>query len=78
MLKPASVTNPRLKFPQRTIQDSIVKPVAIFRHDLTEDPGYFATYLERHHIAWKRAPRASRPVEHVIARPKNWSVDKIR
>jgi GMP synthase-like glutamine amidotransferase len=53
MLKPASVTNLRLKFPQRTIQDFIVKPVAIFRHSPTEGPGYFATYLEAHSIDWK-------------------------
>ncbi|PZP64615.1 MAG: glutamine amidotransferase [Azospira oryzae] len=30
-----------------------MKPVAIFRHYPTEGPGYFATYLERHRIAWK-------------------------
>ena len=53
MLKPASVINLRLKFPQRTIQDFIVKPVAIFRHSPTEGPGYFATYLEAHSIDWK-------------------------
>ena len=28
-----------------------MKPVAIFRHNATEGPGYFATYLERHGIA---------------------------
>jgi GMP synthase-like glutamine amidotransferase len=53
MLKPASVTKLRLKFPQRTIQDFIVKPIAIFRHSPTEGPGYFATYLEAHSIDWK-------------------------
>jgi hypothetical protein len=53
MLKPASVSKLRLKFPQRTIQDFIVKPVAIFRHSPTEGPGYFATYLEVHSIDWK-------------------------
>ncbi len=30
-----------------------MKPVAIFRHNATEGPGYFATYLEKHNIAWK-------------------------
>jgi GMP synthase-like glutamine amidotransferase len=30
-----------------------MKPVAIFRSAPTEGPGYFATYLERHSIAWK-------------------------
>jgi GMP synthase-like glutamine amidotransferase len=30
-----------------------MQPVAIFRHNATEGPGYFATYLEQHHIAWK-------------------------
>lgn len=30
-----------------------MKPVAIFRHYPTEGPGYFATYLESHRIAWK-------------------------
>lgn len=30
-----------------------MKPVAIFRHSPTEGPGYFATYLEAHSIAWK-------------------------
>jgi len=29
-----------------------MKPVAIFRHHPNEGPGYFATYLDRHHIAW--------------------------
>jgi len=53
VLKPASVTKLRLKFPKRTIQDFIVKPVAIFRHTPAEGPGYFATYLEAHSIAWK-------------------------
>ena len=33
--------------------DIRMKPVAIFRHSLTEGPGYFATYLESHRIAWK-------------------------
>ena len=31
-------------------------PVAIFRHSPTEGPGYFATVLERHGIAWKLVP----------------------
>lgn len=30
-----------------------MKPVAIFRHALTEGPGYFATFLDRHRIAWR-------------------------
>src|SRR5437763_13014774 len=30
-----------------------MKPVAIFRASPTEGPGYFATYLERHSIAWQ-------------------------
>lgn len=28
-------------------------PVLIFRHDPTEGPGYFATFLDRHDIPWK-------------------------
>lgn len=31
-------------------------PVAIFRHSPNEGPEYFATYLERHGIAWKLVP----------------------
>ncbi len=30
-----------------------MKPVAIFRHSPSEGPGYFATYLEAHSLAWK-------------------------
>ena len=30
-----------------------MKPVAIFRHLVTEGPGYFATYLERHGVPWR-------------------------
>ncbi len=30
-----------------------MKPVAIFRHALTEGPGYFATYLDSHRIPWQ-------------------------
>ena len=30
-----------------------MKPVAIFRHSPTEGPGYFATYLDAHHIPWQ-------------------------
>ena len=30
-----------------------MKPVAIFRHFPTEGPGYFATFLDRHHIPWQ-------------------------
>jgi len=45
-----------------------MKPVAIFRASSTEGPGYFATYLERHSIAWElvaldageRVPRDAR------------------
>ena len=28
-------------------------PVLIFRHSPTEGPGYFATFLDRHHIPWQ-------------------------
>ena len=31
----------------------IMKPVAIFRHSPTEGPGYFASFLDRHHIPWQ-------------------------
>ena len=30
-----------------------MKPVAVFRHTSTEGPGYFATYLDAHHIPWR-------------------------
>ena len=30
-----------------------MKPVAIFRHFVTEGPGYFATYLDRAGLPWK-------------------------
>jgi GMP synthase-like glutamine amidotransferase len=30
-----------------------MKPVAVFRHFVTEGPGYFATYLERHGVPWQ-------------------------
>jgi GMP synthase-like glutamine amidotransferase len=30
-----------------------MKPVAIFRHAASEGPGYFATYLDRHHVPWQ-------------------------
>lgn len=30
-----------------------MKPVAVFRHAPTEGPGYFATFLEEHRIAWR-------------------------
>ncbi|PWT77229.1 MAG: glutamine amidotransferase [Proteobacteria bacterium] len=29
-----------------------MKPIAIFRHYITEGPGYFATYLDRHSLPW--------------------------
>ena len=29
-----------------------MNPVAIFRHYVTEGPGYFATYLDRHGLPW--------------------------
>jgi GMP synthase-like glutamine amidotransferase len=29
-----------------------LKPVAIFRHSPSEDPGYFATFLDAHRIPW--------------------------
>ena len=28
-------------------------PVLIFRHSATEGPGYFTTFLDRHHIPWQ-------------------------
>ncbi len=30
-----------------------MKPVAVFRHALTEGPGYFATFLDENRIAWR-------------------------
>jgi len=30
-----------------------MKPIAIFRHFVTEGPGYFATYLDRSRVPWK-------------------------
>jgi GMP synthase-like glutamine amidotransferase len=30
-----------------------MKPVAVFRHAPTEGPGYFATFLDEHGIAWR-------------------------
>lgn len=30
-----------------------MKPIGIFRHSITEGPGYFATYLTRQHIPWR-------------------------
>jgi len=30
-----------------------MNPVAIFRHSITEGPGYFATVLERHQVPWR-------------------------
>lgn len=33
-----------------------MRPVAIFRHTPTEGPGYFATFLEGHGIAWELIP----------------------
>ncbi len=30
-----------------------MKPVAIFRHAITEGPGYFATFLAHHGVPWK-------------------------
>ena len=30
-----------------------MKPVGIFRHSITEGPGYFATFLERRRIPWQ-------------------------
>jgi GMP synthase-like glutamine amidotransferase len=30
-----------------------MKPVAIFRHSLTEGPGYFATYLDARALSWR-------------------------
>lgn len=31
----------------------VTNPVGICRHSSTEGPGYFATYLTRHHIPWR-------------------------
>ncbi|MEQ1774437.1 MAG: type 1 glutamine amidotransferase [Burkholderiales bacterium] len=30
-----------------------MKPVVIFRHSITEGPGYFATVLDRHRVPWR-------------------------
>lgn len=30
-----------------------MKPVAIFRHNFSEGPGYFATFLDHHSVPWK-------------------------
>jgi GMP synthase-like glutamine amidotransferase len=30
-----------------------MKPVAVFRHTSSEGPGYFATYLDAHSVAWQ-------------------------
>jgi GMP synthase-like glutamine amidotransferase len=30
-----------------------MKPVAVFRHSPTEGPGYFATFLDEHRVAWR-------------------------
>jgi GMP synthase-like glutamine amidotransferase len=30
-----------------------MNPVAIFRHSITEGPGYFATVLDRHRVPWR-------------------------
>jgi GMP synthase-like glutamine amidotransferase len=30
-----------------------MKPIAIFRHSPTEGPGYFARFLDEHHIPWR-------------------------
>ena len=30
-----------------------MNPVAIFRHSITEGPGYFATYLDRNRVPWR-------------------------
>jgi GMP synthase-like glutamine amidotransferase len=30
-----------------------MKPVAVFRHSITEGPGYFATALDRAHVPWR-------------------------
>jgi GMP synthase-like glutamine amidotransferase len=30
-----------------------MKPVAIFRHSITEGPGYFATFLDRRGVSWR-------------------------
>ena len=51
-----------------------MKPVGIFRASATEGPGYFATYLERHSIAWQliafdageRVPRDARKFSGLV------------
>ena len=30
-----------------------MKPIAIFRHSITEGPGYFATALDRYRVPWR-------------------------
>jgi GMP synthase-like glutamine amidotransferase len=39
--------------PKSSAHAHSMKPVAIFRHAPTEGPGYFATFLDRHRIAWR-------------------------
>jgi len=48
-----------------------MKPVAIFRHSVTEGPGYFATYLDALGIAWRML--AIDAGEGVPGDPDAWS-----
>jgi len=33
--------------------NSVIKPVAVFRHTGSEGPGYFATFLDAHSVPWQ-------------------------
>ena len=33
--------------------NSVTKPVAVFRHNSSEGPGYFATFLDAHSVPWQ-------------------------
>jgi GMP synthase-like glutamine amidotransferase len=33
--------------------NSVIKPVAVFRHTSSEGPGYFATFLDSHSVPWQ-------------------------
>jgi GMP synthase-like glutamine amidotransferase len=48
-----------------------MNPVAIFRHSPTEGPGYFAIFLENHHIPWVLIPLDAG--ERVPERADAWS-----
>lgn len=42
-----------IQFDTAKNQDNSMKPVAIFRHNPGEGPGYFATFLDRHSLPWQ-------------------------